>query len=260
MPADAPKIVQEPSVQIPLTSYMNLSAAKPNQAIPTSVAVSGAVSANSVTLTAQVEVTLLHDGYATLPLLNESILLKSSSITRCDGPPAPAIACIGLAGNIREGKHSLMLDGQRGRYAIELAVEAPLTAHGHSFSLGIVKATTNVLKLTIPGERAWDVKVNGQDAASTTRDGVTTLDAAFAPSAELSVQWRAPSGEAQSAEKAREKPERVMASQHTVYSVGEGIVLVNTSFAFTLENASRKVRCSENRARNLLARPRRPAD
>ena len=117
-------------MQVPLKSYMELTADKPNVAVATSMAVSGAVAAGNVDLTLRVEAILLKDGYATLPLLGDTTLtVKSSSVTRSDAGTKsssrsdanPTVACVGLVGDM----HTLMLDGQRGAYVVELAVQAP---------------------------------------------------------------------------------------------------------------------------------------
>jgi len=237
---------ESPSVSLSLDQYNLLkeavAAPAPQFAAVTTVSVEGTVKADAVELKLAAEVLAYGEKPIEVPLYNETLIVTGFTVTAPADQPSDRVHCIRCA----DGHLAAVLNGA-GRYSIEVLATLPLTLKPHhSFSLCVPKAVSTALRLSIPGE-GYDVKVGNRGVPATViEDGLSVIEVTLPPTCQLQVQWSkasktdAGADDSAAAAAASARPERVIASQHVVYNVGETHVMVQSSIRYLMENASRK--------------------
>jgi len=170
---------------------------------------------------ADVELTMLRDGYALVPVAAGGVAVESVTL---DGQPASLVL---------QGQMLAALVSGAGRKAMHIELKRPVATDDGvpRFDLPLADWPISTVKVTVPG--AVQITAgNAASAASANADGATTLTATFRGGAVAAVSWRPRLVQAEAA------PARVYAQTQTRVSIRRGSMRYQSAVELEVERGA----------------------
>mmetsp|Transcript_12686 Transcript_12686/g.50700 ORF Transcript_12686/g.50700 Transcript_12686/m.50700 type:complete len:734 (+) Transcript_12686:127-2328(+) len=270
--ASVPAAAHGGEVELRLQEYLALcKAAERRKSAPAQLALverasyRGEQAHDAVQLDAHFLVSFLSDDWVCVELLPDTVSVTSHAVARV----AAEASALEPRAELGVARGQLCLFGRgRATYEVEVRLRCPFqSTRAASFSLSVPMAVQNTLvfevamEADIKAEAALRSSLRVFDAEGESGGALrhhTEITAELRPTETLAVQWKRaldeadleeqPKGAQEGQEGAKETPVVAVAreiitnaEQHTVHSIGEGIVLSSVTYKFEILHASRSV-------------------